>query len=226
MQLVIGDVSVQVSKKKINPTLLLPKLRPFVERKGEFVEAERQRRYYNRETGDYLGTSQQVTYADDFVLDGEVLEANVIQWFLQNGKGELVPSKQFEATKTVTPLIEIKRSDIQNYKFESAYEVYIKKSEYNDAEYLRISTKLFAKAEEWIANNTAGIGKFVHRKGTKSWVAIIFPIIREVDKEFKYAWILATTNTKYHYEKMMAVPKTKPAIPVAPEPEIPLEQFI
>ena len=208
MRLVIDNVSVEVSKKKVSPTLILPKLRAFIQNPddGELVEVFKQRRYYLREGFEMLGTKDVVTYKDEYVHPetGNAIPFQELSFRIEKD-GELVVATLYQGSKTITPMLTIPRSEVQNYKFESVYEVYPKNSAYNDREFFEITKKLYTKAEEWIAENKAGLGKWVHRSNsTIAWVLLLFPIIREVDNAFKFVWVMATdleTDTLVRYKQ-------------------------
>lgn len=237
MQLLIDDLAVEVSKKKITPTLMLPKFTPAKEVPKEEAKAgdeqvdgkwyricEKVRNYYNRETGDLIGDKTKVTWRDEVLsLDnGEIVPKNeVVQLTHNQSSGKLELARLFENSKNITPKFGlVNKNELSNYAITSYYEVFINKRKYNDAEYQMMLQKMYDKAELLIAEGKVGMGVFVHRKGTTFYVIFIYPIIREVDGEMKFCWIMATTNTQLHYDNMMPVPTSAPIKEALPEPNV------
>lgn len=245
-QLVVDDLAIEVSMKKLNPQQLFPKPKPFryisldettrpesVEHAKNFVDSlislpsgekvlplTRQRTYYSRNTGEKLGTTQDVTYKDLFVDPlGEEVTMDMITWLIEKD-GELKPVKPYSRTKIMQGLYPISRSAVENWIPESAYEVYVNKGKYNQAERSRMKGRLFDKAEEWYNNDKAMIGQWVFREGAQPYVMILFPYIKKLENStFQFCFVAYFSRTKNEYQHLMETTPLTTSVEIVEEPD-------
>lgn len=162
-------------------------------------------------------------------LNKMLISAENTKWKKKNPEtGELEDSPLFQRTEEILPKFIRPRDELANWKIEEYYTLPISKSTYKN-EFLRAAQeqKRFEKAEEWIAANQMGVLPFTHRTGKTTWVAFLYPIIKEIEEEgrktLKYAWVLATSNTKIDWQQqadlLTDVPKTS-KVQALPEPEL------
>jgi hypothetical protein len=225
----IEDLSVEVSKKKLNSNILFPEPKPYRPLKqldekakvidpADVVELHRQRTYTLRADGSVIGTTAQVSYKDEWV-DNEGKVADIILWLLMKD-GKLVPSKQYSASRVITGILQISRKIVENWVPESVYEIYISRRKYNEAEYGRMQALLFKKAEEWYANDRAMLGQFVFREGGRPYAMLLFPYIRKEGNTCKFCFVMACSRTKQEFENLMefSTALRQPTVLLAEEP--------
>jgi hypothetical protein len=225
----IEDLSIEVSKKKLNSNILFPEPKPYKPLKqfdektkvidpADVVALTRRRTYIMRTDGSVLGTTKEVSYKDEWV-DNEGKVADIILWLLEKD-GKLMPSKLYQATKVITGILAISRNIVENWIPESVYEIYISRKKYNEAEYGRMQALLFKKAEEWYANDKAALGQFVFREGGRAYAMLLFPYIRKEANTCKFCFVMACSRTKQEYQNLMefSTALTPPTVLLAEEP--------
>jgi len=240
VQLVIDDLAVEVSMKKLNPAELFPKPKPYKKvpisevnpdqpsdevpwRKLDENEAAiplmRQRTYLRRDTGERLGTVAEITYKDEFVDDkGIVVPMEEILWLIETD-GQLQKVKPYSRTKIIQGVFDISRAAVESWVPESAYEIYINKSKYNEAERRRMEGRLFQKAEEWYNADKAKIGQWIFREGAQPYVMIVFPYIKKIsDNNFQFCFVTFFTRTKNEYKNLMEVTPLMAKVEIVEEP--------
>jgi len=230
MQLVLDDLSVLVSKKKVAPTLMLPRIVPVLEKEGKLVEIQKRRLYLNRASNEPIPDG--VTYRDTY-FDGatEVTEPLFAQMLPD---GSLKRCSLYQKTTMMSPDPKspfISLSELQNFVFDGGvYEVFISASKYNKNEYSRMLQKTFEKAEELVVAKKAMRFKFVHRDNSmRLYIAHLWPIIqRKEDHSLKFVYLLGLSTTALHFDNMMDVPNATAVSKdnIIDEPEVAIDAII
>lgn len=225
MQLVIDDLTVEASKKKINSNIAFPEPQPYICTtpipegqpkpqtyvKEEVVQLQRRRTYFLRETGAPLGTTKEVGYKELWTdpRDGKDVAIEQILWLILNSDGTLKRSKQYEASKVMKGMFPLSRRAVENWLPKSVYEIFVNQSKkiYNDAERRKMEALLFKKAEEWYANDKAVLGQWIFKEGAEPYAMLLFPYIKKENGSCKFCFVAAFSRTKNEnaYEHLMEV---------------------
>jgi hypothetical protein len=227
MQLVIDDLSVLVSKKKVSPTLILPKIVPVVQKDGKLVEISKTRLYLNKTNGEPI--TDGVTYRDTYMDNG--VEIPEPLYAVQKPDGTLQRCSLYQRTTAMMPDAKspfISLSELQNFVFDGGvYEVYISASKYNKNELSRMLSKAYDKAEQLVQSKKAMRFKFVHRDNSmRMYIAHLWPIIqRKEDGSLKFVFLMGLSTTALHFDNMMDVPNTATvaAEDIVEEPEVAID---
>jgi hypothetical protein len=225
MQLVIDELTVEISKKKINSNIAFPEPQPYIcltpkapdqpkpsiYVKEELVQLLRQRIYMRKDTGEVIGTTKEIGYRQPWVdpRDGKEVPVEQILWLILNSDGTLKRSKRYEASKLMKGIFPISRRVVENWIPKSVYEIYVNQSKkyYNEAERRKMEALLFKKAEEWYANDKAVLGQYVFKEGAEPYAMLLFPYIKKEDSTCKFCFVAAFSRTKNEnaYEHLMEV---------------------
>lgn len=238
MQLILDKLSVEISHKKIQPTLVIPPLKPAIlvkpeERQPTDIEIEGQvyrfvdktRNYYNRESMVLIGDKSKVTYRDEYVVAGRVLTTEEIVHLTNDERG-WSRSKPFERSLNIVPKMWVKASEIHNYIIKNVYEVYVHQRKYNKSEYATMISKLYELTEEKIQEGLVGMNSWVFKEGSKQvWIQFIVPQIIKTEEGYKFGWLQLFTNSRLHHEHFMDVTVSAPTQEAIP-PEVRLEEFL
>lgn len=205
----LDDLSVEVTRTKIKDTLLFPEPKPYTEVNGQPVQLENTRVYFNRQTGEMIGTKEVVSYQDELrTADGKTIPRDQAKWFVINEKGKLESSTPYQRSKVIQGLFPIQVQNIGSYVASEAYEVYVNPSKYNTVEYRRMVERLYKKAEEWFEKDKAEVGQWVHREGSKPYAMLLYPYMKEEDGVRKFVFVMVTSRGKYEFQHMMDAPQT------------------